>query len=121
MAVAFDPKRRREYVLLRDRALPEEQRSVFIIRLLDVLDRTRVADLRSGGMPAAAIGIELLRMSLDGWRNYPLPDGRPAPFERGGNGLPTDDTLRCVSDGDAAEILGETLREEEITPKQAGE
>jgi len=121
MAVAFDVRKRRDYVLVRDRELPEDKRTTFILRQLDVLERVRVADMKGVGLSPAAMALEMLRLSLDGWRNYPMPDGSEAPFVKGSNGYADDNTLRCVSDADAAELLAETLRAEEVTAKQAGE
>jgi hypothetical protein len=121
MTVAVNHKPRREFVLLRDRALPEAERTVFILRPLEIFDRTRVSDYRSTGMLPSAVGVEILRMALDGWRNFKLADGTEVVYERGPSGFATDDTLRYISDHDAAEILADAVREEEVTPKQAGE
>lgn len=121
MGIAFDTKKRREYVPLRERQKPAAEQLVYVLRALDVFDRAELADLRTKGMGPARATLELVRLGLDGWRNLQLPGGAPAEFATRADGRASDDTIRLVPDADAAEIVTDLMAWEEVALSEAGE
>lgn len=70
---AFNPKARREYVLTAERALPADQRTVWVLRPLTVFERAAIMDYGHGdgvgGRMRHAGAIEAVRFGVAGWRN----------------------------------------------------
>ena len=121
MGIAFDTKKRREFVPVKERTKPAEQQKVYVLRQLDVFDRTDLADMRSKGMGSARATVEMVRLSLAGWRNHANADGTPVEFVARADGRANDDTMRTVSDGEAAEIVADVMAWEEVSQAEAGE
>lgn len=102
MSIAYDRNAVREYVPLADRNLPADKQTVLLWAPLSVFDDFELADKHGAkGSPDRAwwYAADLVAMTLRGWRNLPMPDGTPAPFETDpATGRPTRATLERLGD-----------------------
>lgn len=122
MAKAFDPKRRHDYVLVRERDLPTEQQTVFFFRRITVFEdidlnekfqATKVSDL-------VQYGLAVLRRSLTGWKNYPLEDtSEDAPFTLAKDGYPDEATISRIG-ADVVELFTFALSLNGVTKDAVG-
>ncbi len=95
MVIAIDPGEQFEYTLQRDRSLPEEERTVFLLRPLSYEQRVKLTNLISSmeadtGVVRGTIGDVMdstLRAGLVGWRNLRDRKGVEVEFAREGRQL----------------------------------
>ena len=100
MPIALDPKSTFPYVLKDDRALPEDQQTVFQLRGLTVAEEASVSDsmilAHSGSdemsFRAGTHQLTILRYGLRGWDKFNDAAGGEVAFEQ------TKAHPRCVSD-----------------------
>jgi len=80
MAIALTTKSVTEYVLERERSLPKEEQTVWLLRPLSLAFRLQISELdgKSDGWQRAISSC--LRGSLAGWRNFKDADGKDVPF-----------------------------------------
>lgn len=91
--IALDPRSTRNYVLIEDRELPDDEQTVFklkdldeatLIRLMDSIEVTRGDDgesrISSGGMGTRVYTI--VQAGLVGWRNLRDSEGKSIPFHK---------------------------------------
>jgi hypothetical protein len=127
MAVAFDKKRTTEFVTPADQALPEAQQTKFILVPLsqDDFDEMQLKYADKPGETKPEVGAmvrlrETVRISLAGWRNFPLADGSEAKFITNGDGRPTDETLKLIAPHDLLSIFKAINLKETLEPAEAG-
>ena len=104
MPIALDPKATFEYVLTDDRALPEDQRTVFVLRGLTVGEEARVADAMIASIPgqeelafrSGTHQLTVLRYGLRGWRNFKYADGTDVEWEDLNEGRDAEDRNRIL-------------------------
>jgi hypothetical protein len=125
MPIALDPKATFEYVLTDDRALPEDQRTVFVLRGLTVGEEARVADAMIASIPgqeelafrSGTHQLTVLRYGLRGWRNFKDANGADIVFETS-KGSPrgvTDDCLDRLLPRHRQEIVAVILERGSVT------
>lgn len=124
MVIAIDPAEEFEYVLVRDRASPPEEQTVFVLRHLSYDARTAIANMSSHVDPTTnltrgAMGSvmhETLRAGLKGWRNLRDRKGAQVQFVTEGREIrvlsmsvdpPKKETLARLHPVDAAELANE--------------
>lgn len=121
MAVAFDKKRTREFVLPSDSELPPEQQTTW---LMVALSQAEMDEITAIGQDEKKTPMQKLReavsRSLVGWKNYPMSDGTEAPFVKTGANRPSDETLNLISARDLVALVTEITAKEGITPDEAG-
>lgn len=134
MAIGITPKAKWSYVPLRDRKLPEDQRSVFHLRRLSHPERAKMRDASGeviGDRYVLRIGQangECLFACLEGWDNFKDENGNAIPFERVTKprlvfGVlrrgPTDDTLEWLDHELFDEIAGAIRDGQQVTEGDA--
>lgn len=129
MPLTWDPKARFEYVPVDYREGPEAERPVFYIRPLKARERAQVMDSMAegklvdgvdGGGPQVSFQLkvtgtfayEVLRRSLDGWKNVPDLD-----FKRGQDGLVLEELLDRIHPEIRTEVATKSLEYNEITER----
>lgn len=112
------PRERREYVLERERDLPPDAQTIFILDDILERDRVRVMDtwrVEIGKDAPVMSGsgtrvYQAVRAGLRGWRNAKYEDGSEVPFEtEPGSAYPTDATLALLPWEDKLELSQEIL------------
>lgn len=114
------PRGEREYILLRQRDLPVDAQTVFLLTDLRERDRAKVMDSfrisvsEDGG--AGEVGGSgqrtyiAVKCGLTGWRNAKYPDGEEVKFVReSGSKQPADETLALLDWADKVELAGEIM------------
>jgi len=128
MPIALDPKSTFPYVLEDDRAMPEEDQTVFDLRGLTVAEEAAVSDsmiLAHGGMDelsfrAGTHQLTVLRKGLRGWANFKGADGEAIPFKqsRGHPGCVTDESLDRLLPRHRQELSNAILERGSITEQE---
>jgi hypothetical protein len=97
MPIAIDPGKTWDYVLKCDRELPEEQRTVFSLRVLTAKQLAELEDRAVRSDPAGNLEyrtgtstLQILKMGVTGWKNFRGADGSEIQF-RENNGNPRDE------------------------------
>ncbi len=133
MAIALTPHATREFILARERSLPADQQTRFLLRAVPLTVRTEflmllglsaadgeqtAEDLMRSVDPGklSRLYVLALRTSLVGWRNFRDAEGREAPFATEPldvNGVqlkvPTVDTIELLAHEDFQELGTESL------------
>lgn len=86
--IALTPRTRHPYVLRRDRALPGDQRTTFMLRSLTVEERAALMDAASAfdqqdhtiRIPAGTQALQTVRAGLVGWQNLKSDVGADVAF-----------------------------------------
>ena len=101
------------YVLERERHLPEEEQSVFLLKPPTFREREFCTRRSLQGNTEGGVGMNLepmaeardwLNCGLMGWENYKMPDGSAAPFDAG-----EKNGRRCLSEKTLDLIAPEAL------------
>lgn len=95
MPVAYSKSKPVEYVLESDRELPEDQRTVFLIAVLDAQQYQEVTKIAvkvlNGSVDVLATFIDemmkVIGIGVVGWRNFKKEDGTDVRFEKGAKAL----------------------------------
>jgi hypothetical protein len=85
MAKALNPKKRHEYVLQKDRDLPENEQTTFLLRHLTAGEHASVTDRFTRGEKHAGL-VEAATLGVAGWENLPDESGRTVPYPENGFG-----------------------------------
>lgn len=122
MAKAYDRARTREFTPSCDKDLPEAERTVFILGWLSVFDFTAIEEAFAGTSEARAFPklIEVVRHSLRGWKNFPMPDGKEAPFIKGDDGVASKETVAFIGPRELMEIAANCDGQERLAPDDVG-
>jgi hypothetical protein len=120
MARAYDRARTREFIPSCDRNLPPEQQTSFQLGWLSIFDFSGIADATSSAGNGFPRVLEIVRRALRGWKNFPLPDGTPAPFVTGPDGLATKETVELIGPKEIMEIARDADQSEELTAAETG-
>ncbi len=128
MPIAVDPRERFTYILKRDRApeIPPEQRTVFYLRPLTVLEQHRLFDdfERVGTMRVRReLGSSMLaslRRGLVGWSRFPDAQGREVPFEANERGEVSDASLARLRLEDRLELADAIENEVAVNEEDLG-
>ena len=132
MAIAINPSESFEFTLRADRSLPEEKRTVFMLRPLSYVERRKIEDMASvveaeTGLVRGTVGSindATLRLGLKGWRNFRDAKGVEVPFELEGKRLgilgslvdpPTLRTLERLHPRDAEELVNAITEVQRVT------
>lgn len=117
MAIAVDPNRIVRYVLKADRALPPEQRSVFLLKHPTEAGEKQIA------LAAQQSGLHLiwsaLREGLAGWENFPA-GAQTLDFVKDGNGQPASTTILRINTADRDELATAISRLGQLTEADLG-
>jgi len=127
--IARDPRTTWDYVLVSDRSLPKEERTVFHLRHLTAADEHATLDavhvdpsvpgelvIRNTGSRALAI----LRIGLAGWDNMKDAKGNQVAFEGAKSGVPTETDLMRFSLRDRMELSRAIENEVSFTEEELG-
>tara|TARA_R110000764_G_scaffold237762_1_gene334181 strand:- start:3786 stop:4175 length:390 start_codon:yes stop_codon:yes gene_type:complete len=112
------PRGSREYVLERERDMPTDAQTIFLLDDLRERDRVKVMDsfrinLEGEGSSVGGSGMRTytaIKCGLRGWRNAKYADGTEVPFvSESGSKQPSDETLALLSWEDKSELAGEII------------
>lgn len=126
--IARDPRTTWDYVLVADRALPKEERTVFHIRHLTAAEEHEALDtvhvdsaggdllIRNTGSRALAI----LRAGLAGWTNLRDAAGGQVSFEGAKSGRATEADLMRLTLGQRMELARAIESETQVSEDELG-
>lgn len=121
---AFDPKRRREYVLQAERALAPELRTVFVLKPLSVFDRAAAQDSGNADGIAGKLqnrgALEMARLGLAGWRNLLDESGKAVEPTFDESGALSRDSFALLPMAVAMELFVAVAQFEQLTESDAG-
>jgi hypothetical protein len=128
MPIALDPKATFDYVLEDDRKLPEDKRTVFVLRGLTVAEEARVADTMISSIPgqeelsfrSGTHQLTVLRAGLRGWSNFSTSEGGEIVFEKTKSHpkVVTDDCLDRLSASHRSELVSAIMDRGSITEEE---
>jgi hypothetical protein len=102
MAIAVNYAKTVRYVVSRERALPKEKQTVYILKPRSIAGGRAVAQaFKESGFDAI---IAQLRYTLAGWENLLEANGHPAEFKKDQAGLATEETLSRIPEKDREEL-----------------
>jgi len=126
MAIAVDMKTVIRHVLERDRVLPADQQTTFLLGIVPARDKAQLADKilarHEGGfieLRQETVNLGMLRAGLRGWENFKDRAGNVLEFKTlsGGNGhaVPTDEMLDLIRDADRTELVSVITKATELS------
>ena len=131
MPIALDPKEPFDYVLVAERDLPEEDRTVFHLRGLTIEEETNL----NNGMLSSQMGgdevnwntgdyqLSTLKRGVLGWENFMDKRGEPVPFRTMDPGKATsrkmagvtNECLNTISSTDRTELANAITSRGKVT------
>lgn len=124
MPIALTPRSKFDYVLVSDRELPQERRTVFHLRAMTHTERARLVDEYVRSHRPATLNLEAVRFGLVGWSNFRDAQGvdvafttEPEPLRVLGQEMrpPTDACLAALTTEDIAELANQIVEQNHIT------
>lgn len=119
MAIAIDPNRVSRYIPQRERDLPKEQQTVYLIRPRSLAAGRAIAAAAKESNNTEAT-IVLLRYCLAGWENLLYADGKPAQAKLDQAGLLTEESIACVPWGDRDELVAVVMSDAHFSAQTVG-
>ena len=126
--IALDPRATFDYVLDDDKKVPEEERTVFVLRGLTVAEEARVADTMISSIPgqeelafrSGTHQLTVLRSGLRSWRNFFAPGGDEVECDKTKSHPKhvTDDCLDRLSSSHRTELVGAILDRGSLTEEE---
>jgi len=126
MAIAVDMKTVIRHVLERDRSLPADQQTTFLLGPMNARERAAMGDKllarHEGGfveLRQETVNLGVLRAGLRGWENFKDRAGNVLEFKTVSNGtghqVPTEEMLDLIREADRDELVSVITKATELS------